>query len=134
MRLRFLIAATLLSATALAAEIPTVSADMGQCSARFTVTDGTKPIYNAKVRTRIRHGVFGARKLDLEIGTNADGQALISGLPELPKRPIAFEIIKEDVSRTVLFEPEKACNPEFEIALRRPERPLATPPADDPQP
>ncbi len=116
----------LMAVSAAAVEIPSVSADLGECSARFKVTDGAKPIYNAKVRTRIKYGAFGARKLDLEVGTDASGQAMVTNLPAYAKKPMPFEVVSGDVSRTVLFEPEKECKAQFDVQLRKP--------ASNPQP
>src|SRR5271166_4264868 len=47
-----------------------ISADLGACSALITVTGAdSKPIYSAKVNTRIRYGPLGVKKLDLEAFT-----------------------------------------------------------------
>lgn len=116
----------------MAADVPSVSAEMGPCSARFTVTDGAKPLYNAKVRTRIKHGAFGFRKLDLEVGTDVNGQALITHLPDRAKYPITFDISQGDISRTVLFEPEKKCDATFEVQLRKPTVPAPAPESEKP--
>ena len=56
----------------------------------------SKPIYNAKVSTRIRYGLMGAKKLDLETYTSASGQAKIVKLPEVPKKPVYIYISKDD--------------------------------------
>src|SRR5208282_236269 len=68
-----------------AAVAPTeISADLGACSALITVTGGdSKPVYSAKVTTRIRYGFMTAKKLDLETYTSAAGQVKIVGLPEV---------------------------------------------------
>lgn len=122
---------TLFSSIAFCADIPSVSADLGPCSARFSVTDGTRPIYDAKVRTRIKYGAFGVRKLDLEVGTDSNGKAAVVNLPNLAKQPIAFEIVKGDISRTVIFDPGQKCDATYEVALRKP---TTAPPAQNPQP
>jgi hypothetical protein len=123
MKAKLLLILTLLSTFAVGADIPTVSADLGPCSTRFTVTDGTKPLYDAKVRTRIKYGSFGIRKLDLEVGTDANGKASVTGLPNLTKQPIAFEIAKDDISRTVIFDPSQKCEATYDVALRKPTTP-----------
>src|ERR1017187_4468773 len=76
--------------SATAAVAPTeISADLGACSALITVTGAdSKPVYNAKVTTRIHYGFMGTKKLDLETFTSAKGQVKIARLPELPKKPI----------------------------------------------
>jgi hypothetical protein len=119
MNCKILVLLLLASGICVGAEIPTVSADLGGCRAQFTVTDGTKPIYDAKVSTRIKYGAFGIRKLDLEVGTDSNGQAMMTKLPNKTKEPISFEISKDGVSRTVLMEPEK-CQAEYKVELRRP--------------
>jgi hypothetical protein len=119
MNCKTLVVFLLASGICVGAEIPTVSADLGGCRAQFTVTDGTKPIYDAKVSTRIKYGSFGIRKLDLEVGTDANGQAMVTKLPNKTKDPVSFEISKDGVSRTVLMEPGK-CQAEFKVDLRRP--------------
>jgi hypothetical protein len=124
---------TVFSVAAVAADVPSISADLGPCSARFTVTDGTKPIYNAKVRTRIKYGAFGIRKLDLEVGTDSNGKAAVVKLPNLTKQPITFEIEKDTVSRTVLFDPAEKCDAAYKVELRKPTT-LPPPPAENPQP
>lgn len=113
----------LFSTAAFCADIPSISADLGPCSARFTVTDGTKPIYDAKVRTRIKYGAFGVRKLDLEVGTDASGKADVLKLPNVTKQPISFEIVKGDISRTVIFDPAQKCDATYDVALRKPTTP-----------
>lgn len=128
--MRLIMIAALFTVTSFTAEAPSVSADLGPCSARFTVTDGTKPLYNARIHTRIKHGAFGMRKLDLEVGTDANGQAQMTRLPNRSKYPITFDISRDEVSRTVLFEPEKQCDAQFEVQLRKPLVPT-TPPATE---
>jgi hypothetical protein len=123
MPLKLLPILTLFCASAFAADIPSVSADLGPCSARFTVTDGTKPLYDAKVRTRIKYGAFGVRKLDLEVGTDANGKASVTGLPNVTKQPISFEIVKDDIARTVIFDPAQKCEATYDVALRKPTTP-----------
>src|SRR3954471_13624303 len=114
---------SLFSTVALGADAPSISADLGPCSARFTVTDGAKPLYDAKVRTRIKYGAFGIRKLDLEVGTDANGKASVVGLPNLTKQPITFEIGKDNISRTVIFDPSQKCEATYDVALRKPTTP-----------
>jgi hypothetical protein len=131
MQWKLMLIMTLCSAAAFCADIPSISADLGPCSARFTVTDGTKPLYDAKVRTRIKYGAFGVRKLDLEVGTDSNGKAAVVNLPNLTKQPIAFEVVKGEVSRTVIFDPAQKCDATYEVALRKPTTPL---PQQNPQP
>jgi hypothetical protein len=133
MHFKLILLTTLFSVAALAADVPSISADLGPCSARFTVTDGAKPVYDAKVRTRIKYGAFGVRKLDLEVGTDSNGKAAVVKLPNFAKQPITFEIEKDNVSRTVIFDPAQKCDAAYEVALRKPTT-VPPPPAENPQP
>jgi len=57
--------------------LPTeISAELGPCAVLFTVNgkDG-KPVYNAKITTRVRYGMGSLKRLDLEAATNSSGQA-----------------------------------------------------------
>jgi hypothetical protein len=103
-----------------AAVAPTaISADLGACSALITVTGtDSKPVYNAKVTTRIRYGFMGAKKLDLETFTGAAGQVKIAGLPEVPKKPIFIYITKDDKLETVEFKPDVHCIATFDVRLK----------------
>lgn len=107
------------SSVAFAADAPKISADLGSCSANFHVLDATgKPIYNARIHTLVRSGAFGFHKLDLEIRTDSDGRATIVGLPELPKRPITFDISNGTQTSSVAFEPDKQCLAKYEVSLK----------------
>ncbi len=77
--------------------IPVVDGAIGTCSADFTVTDpdGT-PVYAAKIKVHIAYGFMYARKLDLEVGTNIDGKARFTGLPDRTKRGLFFEASEGD--------------------------------------
>ena len=96
-----------------------ISADLGGCSALITVTGpDAKPVFNAKVSTRIRYGLFAAKKLDLEVYTSASGQVKIVGVPESPKRPIIFQISKGQRQETLEFKPESNCHADFNVRLK----------------
>jgi hypothetical protein len=75
-------------------EVPTVNADLGPCTADFTVTDGARqPLYNAKVSVTVKYGFLGLRRMELEVGTNSDGKARVAGLPsKVRKHPLGFVI------------------------------------------
>ena len=96
-----------------------ISADLGTCSALINVTGpDPKPIFNAKVTTRVRYGVMGLKKLDLETYTSADGQVKIVKLPEVPKKPIYIYISKDDKLETVEFKPDVHCRATFDVLLK----------------
>src|SRR5215469_10245692 len=101
--------------------IPAVDASIGQCTADFTITDtDNKPIYAAKVTVHIAYGFASARKLDLEVGTNVDGKARFTGLPERVKKGLFFEASEGDRTGNAFVDPSKTCQSQFTIALRKP--------------
>jgi len=103
----------------IAADVPKISADLGSCSADFHVVDGTgKPIYNARVHTLVRSGAFGIHKLDLEIRTDSDGRASVINLPEVPKRPIVFDISNGSATTTLPYDPTQQCKAKFDVTLK----------------
>lgn len=90
----------------------------GDCSANFTVTDadGT-PVYAATIHVRVRYGLWGVKRADLEIGTNSDGKARIEGLPA-KARPLTYNVekaVKKGVAEQNVAE---MCQANFEISLR----------------
>jgi hypothetical protein len=103
-----------------AAVAPTqIAAELGTCSALITVTGAdSKPLYNAKVATRIRYGFMGAKKLDLETFTSAGGQVKIVQLPEVPKKPVFIYISKDDKLEIVEFKPDVHCHATFDVQLK----------------
>src|SRR5271169_2719757 len=67
-------------------QVPVMDGEAGPCSVAFTVTDEKGvPVYDARVRVKMRYGFAGVRHLDLEAATNVDGKALIKGLPQKVK-------------------------------------------------
>lgn len=101
------IIATLITSAAVHAEneVPVIDAGMGSCTADITVMDsGHHAIYKANVSTRIRSGFAGLKKLDLEVGTNVDGRARFSGLPERPRDMLQFTADYQGRSNTVLLD------------------------------
>jgi len=101
-----------------APEIPFVDGGRGSCQADFTVKDGSgKPLYNAKIHVLLKYGFFSARKTELEVGTNSDGKARVTGLPSLPKKPLEFSIKSGTVSTTVTDDPSTNCKATFDVTL-----------------
>jgi hypothetical protein len=102
-----------------AVELPSVNADLGPCTADFTVTDGArKPLYNAKVSATVKYGFLGLRKISLEVGTNSDGKARVEGLPsKVRKEPLGFVVSSGDRVKTVEHYPAVNCNARYEIVL-----------------
>jgi hypothetical protein len=104
--------------TADSPEVPVVDAGLGSCRADFFVKDGSdKPLFNAKISLTIKYGFLGKRKSEVEIGTNSDGKARVTGLPNLPKKPLEFSIKSGDVSTTVTDDPSTNCNATFNVTL-----------------
>jgi len=99
-------------------EVPVVDAGLGSCRADFLVKDGAdKPIFNAKISLTIKYGFLSKRKSEVEIGTNSDGKARVTGLPNLPKKPLEFAIKSGEVSTTVTDDPFTNCNAVFNVTL-----------------
>ena len=96
-----------------------ISADLGPCSALIIVTDpDAKPIYGAKITTRIQYGPFGVKKLDLEAWSGADGRIKITSLPESLKKPMYIHIAKDDKQDTEEFKPDVLCHATLKVQLK----------------
>jgi len=105
--------------TADSPEVPVVDAGLGSCAADFTVKDSAgKPIFNAKVSLTIKYGFMSKRKTQVEVGTNSDGKARVTGLPNLPKKPLEFSIKSGTVEATVTDDPSDTCNAAFDVTLK----------------
>jgi hypothetical protein len=100
--------------------VPVVDGAIGTCSYDFTVTDtDAKPVYAAKIKVHIAYGFMYARKLDLEVGTNSDGKARFTGLPERTKRGLFFEASEADRTATAFVDPATTCKSQFTVVLRK---------------
>jgi hypothetical protein len=100
--------------------VPIIDGGIGTCSADFTVTDADgAPVYAAKIKVHIAYGFMYVRKLDLEVGTNADGKARFTGLPERVKHGLYFEASEGDRSAEAFDEPATTCKNQFTVALRK---------------
>jgi hypothetical protein len=100
--------------------VPVVDGAIGSCSYDFTVTDtDAKPVYAAKIKVHIAYGFMYARKLDLEIGTNFDGKARFTGLPERTKRGLFFEASEADRAGNAFVDPATTCKSQFTVVLRK---------------
>jgi hypothetical protein len=111
-----------LPASASDTDIPVIKAELGPCSADFTVTDAqNKPLYDAKIHVIVRYGFMSKRKSELEIGTNGDGKARIEGLPSKVKKPLEIKISHGEMSKIVAHDPGLECQASFDVALQPPE-------------
>lgn len=117
--MRSLLFVLVLACSALAADAPRISADLGPCTADFHVTGAdTKPIYNARIHTLIRYGAFSLRKLDLEVRTDSNGQASVINLPAFARKVINFDVSSGSMSFTQPYDPGTNCHEKFEINLK----------------
>ncbi len=99
--------------------IPEISADMGECTVDFVITDlAGKGIYNAKVSTIIRHGFLNKRKLELEAATNSDGRLRYVALPNSVKDPLTFRIRYGGDSQRITWDPGNNCKARYDVPLK----------------
>jgi hypothetical protein len=99
-------------------KVPTVNADVGGCTADFTVENGNhKPLYDAKVSVKFRYGFLNLHKASLEAFTNSKGKARFEGLPDAPKKPLEFRILYGNRQKTVTDNPGNVCNEDFTVVL-----------------
>lgn len=95
-----------------------IDAKLGPCSADFMVTDAeTKPVYDASVHVRVRYGVFSVKRMDLEVGTTADGKARVQGLPSKAKL-LAYDVSKGNLHASVTQDVAVACNAKYDVTLK----------------
>ena len=100
--------------------VPVIDGGIGPCSADFTVTDAAgAPVYAAKIKVHIAYGFMSVRKLDLEVGTNADGKARFTGLPDRLKHGLYFEASEGDRVGQAFDDPASTCKTQFTVTLRK---------------
>ena len=98
--------------------IPVIDGGIGPCSADFTVTDAAAaPVYAAKIKVHIAYGFLYLHKLDLEVGTNASGQARFTGLPDRTKQGLFFRASEGGREGSAFVDPAKTCKAELTIQL-----------------
>ncbi len=101
-------------------DVPVIDGGIGDCSADFTVNDPAgAPVYAAKIKVHIAYGFMYARKLDLEVGTNVDGKARFTGLPERVKHGLFFEASEGDRTASAFDDPATTCKTQFTVVLRK---------------
>ena len=81
----------------------------------------SKPMYAAKVTTRIRYGALSVKRLDLEAFTGTDGQVKITHLPEALKKPMYIHVTKDDKDEMVEFKPSERCRATFDVRCDSPD-------------
>jgi len=100
--------------------VPVLDGGIGPCSADFTVNDAAgTPVYAAKVKVHIAYGFMNVRKLDLELGTNIEGKARFTGLPDRFKHGLYFYASEADRAGEVFDDPANTCKAQFTIALQK---------------
>jgi hypothetical protein len=98
--------------------VPTVNAELGACSAEFTVKDGQqKPIYGVKIDVTFKYGFLNLHKESLEVYTNSDGKGRFEGLPNYLKKPLVFHVQHGDQQKTVTDDPGVTCNASEPVVL-----------------
>jgi hypothetical protein len=106
------------SQTADPKSVPVIDGGIGPCTADFTITDSAgAPIYAASIKVHIAYRFLNAHKLDLEVGTNATGEARFTGLPEKTKQPLLFRASAGSGESTVYLDPAKTCKAELTLKL-----------------
>jgi hypothetical protein len=102
--------------------VPSVDAGLGTCTADFTITDGDgKPVYDAKISVHIAYGFAGWHKLDLQVGSNVDGKARFTSLPNrLRKGGLYFQASQSGSTGEAFDDPSKTCQAQFPVTLRKP--------------
>jgi hypothetical protein len=105
--------------TADAHAVPVIDGNIGPCSVEFTVTDASNaPVYDAKIRVHIAYRFLSAHKLDLEVGTNVDGRARVSGLPEKVKEALHFKASQADRYGDTFYDPAEGCTAKRAIVVK----------------
>ena len=100
--------------------VPVIDGGIGPCSADFTVVDPAgAPVYAAKVKVHIAYGFMNVRKLDLELGTNIDGKARFTGLPDRLKHGVYFHASEGDRAGEAFDDPANTCKAQFTITLHQ---------------
>ncbi len=100
--------------------VPVVDGNIGQCSTDFTVNDDAgHPVYAAKIKVHIAYGFMYTHKLDLEVGTNVDGKARFTGMPDRTKRGLFFEASEGDRTGNAFVDPAVTCKSQFTVVLRK---------------
>lgn len=100
--------------------VPVIDGGIGTCSADFTINDPAgAPVYAAKIKVHIAYGFMYARKLDLEVGTNADGKARFTGIPDRVKHGLFFEASESDRTASAFDDPATTCKAQFTLVLRK---------------
>jgi hypothetical protein len=119
-----------------AQQIPSIDGGLGPCSVEITVKrPGGKVVDGAKVTVHIAYGFLNVRRLDLEVPTNMDGKARITGLPNNLKHGLLLHGSKDNMLGTAFVDPAKTCEAKHQLVLVQqappPEADSSQPPASE---
>ncbi len=102
--------------------VPVLDGGIGPCTADITITDANGgPVYAATVKVHIAYGFMNKRKLDLQLGTNVDGKARFTGLPDKIKHGFYFHATEGDRVGEAFDDPANTCKAQLPITIRKPE-------------
>src|SRR5947209_13902811 len=105
-------------ANSVSQQVPSVDGGLGPCSVEITVKrPGGKVVDGAKVAVHIAYGFLNVRRLDLEVPTNMDGKARITGLPNNLKHGLLLHGSKDNLLGTAFVDPAKTCEAKHELVL-----------------
>jgi hypothetical protein len=108
-------------------QVPVMDGEAGPCSVSFTVTDEKgAPVYDARIRVKMRYGFAGVKHLDLEAATNVDGETQIKGLPQKVKDGILyFHGTQGKREGSATYDPAKNCNGINSFIVLKEDKPAA---------
>jgi hypothetical protein len=99
-------------------QVPSIDGGLGPCSVEVTVKrPGGKVVEGAKITVHIAYGFLNVRRLDLEVPTNTDGKARITGLPNNLKHGLLLHGSKDNLLGTAFVDPAKTCEAKHELVL-----------------
>jgi hypothetical protein len=91
---------------------------LGECATDFAVKDGAgHAVANATVRMHIRYGLLGLRRMDLSVGTAADGRAHIQGLPDSASL-LRYEVGKGRIVAQITHDLSRQCRERYDVTLK----------------
>lgn len=100
------------------AQVPVIDGGLGPCSVEITVKrPNGKVVDGAKVSVHIAYGFLNVRRLDLEVPTNNEGKARITGLPDNLKHGLLFHGSKDNLLGTAFVDPTRTCDSKHELVL-----------------
>jgi len=113
--------------------IPSADAGRGPCTVDFRVIGSQrKPVAKAWIYVEIKHGFLGLKKIELQVPTDSDGRARVTGLSfKTRKDPLAFRVQHGDDYRVIYHYPAGDCDARFIVALPKTQNPKEDPRAPE---